>query len=35
LIRHLFISNLRHYQEFNGNDRFEGNSTLATATVRF
>jgi hypothetical protein len=30
-----FIFNLRHYQEFNGKDRFEGNSTLASATVRF
>jgi len=30
-----FIFNLRHYQEFNGNDGFEGNSTLASATVRF
>jgi hypothetical protein len=25
-----FIFNLRHYQEFNGRDRFEGNSTLAS-----
>jgi hypothetical protein len=30
-----FIFNLRHYQEFNGKDGFEGNSTLASATVRF
>jgi hypothetical protein len=29
------IFNLRHYQEFNGKDRFEGNSTLGSATVRF
>jgi len=29
------IFNLRHYQEFNAKDRWEGNSTLATGTVRF
>jgi hypothetical protein len=29
------IFNLRHYQEFNGEHRFEGNQTIASGTVRF
>jgi hypothetical protein len=29
------VLNLRHYREFNVDNRFEGNSTLASATVRW
>jgi hypothetical protein len=29
------ILNLRHYQEFNAENRWEGNSTLASATLRW
>jgi hypothetical protein len=29
------IFNLRHYQEFNGERRFEGNQTIASGTIRF
>ena len=30
-----FIFNLRHYQEFNAHNRWEGNSTIASGTIRF
>jgi hypothetical protein len=30
-----FIFNLRHYQEFNVENRWEGNSTIASGTIRF
>jgi len=30
-----FIFNLRHYQEFNAENRFEGNTTIASGTFRF
>ncbi|MGE5511514.1 MAG: transporter [Bacteroidota bacterium] len=30
-----FIFNLRHYQEFNAENRWEGNSTIASATIRY
>jgi hypothetical protein len=29
------IFNLRHYQEFNAEKRWEGNSTIASGTIRF
>ena len=29
------VFNLRHYREFNSENRFEGTSTLASGTVRF
>jgi hypothetical protein len=29
------VLNLRHYHEFNADNRFEGNSTLASGTIRF
>jgi hypothetical protein len=30
-----FIFNLRHYREFNAENRWEGNSTIASGTIRF
>ncbi len=30
-----FIFNLHHYQEFNAHNRWEGNSTIASGTIRF
>ena len=30
-----FIFNLRHYQEFNVENRWDGNSTIASGTIRF
>jgi hypothetical protein len=30
-----FVFNLRHYQEFNAERRWEGNSTIASGTIRF
>ena len=30
-----FIFNLRHYSEFNATNHWEGNSTIATGTIRF
>jgi hypothetical protein len=30
-----FVFSLRHYREFNAENRFEGNSTLASGTLRF
>jgi hypothetical protein len=29
------ILSLRHYQEFNADKRWEGNSTIASGTIRF
>ena len=29
------ILNLRHYEEYNAERRIEGNSTIASATIRF
>jgi hypothetical protein len=30
-----FIFNLRHYSEFNATNHWEGNSTIASGTIRF
>jgi hypothetical protein len=30
-----FVFSLRHYQEFNAERRWEGNSTIASGTIRF
>ena len=30
-----FIFNLRHYHEFNAENRWEGHSTIASGTIRF